>query len=185
MKYIKLSVFIITLLTFSFYSNSQTIKNSIRWGTKEISWDDYKGKPNSPSAAVTMSVIHLGIDYPSNKEAIVTFEALFNPRTSWTRTKTNALLIHEKGHFDIAELYTRKLRKEIRSKSFKVPTFEDELFALHKRFCTAMDAYQDRYDSETDFSRNSEKQQLWSISIENQLEELKEHVAYLNKIPIN
>jgi predicted secreted Zn-dependent protease len=169
------------LMPFSFYSYSQTIKDSIRWGTKELTWDDYKGRPNSQSAAMTMSVIHLGIEYPSKKEALITIEAMFKQTSSWTQSKTIPLLVHEKGHFDIAELFARKLRKEIMTKYSKEDTFEDELFTLHKKYCIAMDNYQDQYDNETDFSRNIEKQKTWNTLINNQLEELKEYSSHLNK----
>jgi len=175
-------LFVLLGLFVSFTIPNQAPKDMMRWGAKEITWDDYKGKPNSPSAAMTMSVIHLGVDYPTNQQAQVTVEALLNRTSSWVRTKTPSLLQHEKGHFDIAELYTRKLRKEIMYKSFKESTFEDELFALHKQFSKQMDAYQDRYDSETDFSRTTEKQKEWTNSIESQLADLKAYSEVALKV---
>lgn len=177
-------LFVLLGLSVSFTTPNQAPKDMMRWGTKEITWDDYKGKPNSPSAAMTMSVIHLGVDYPTNKQAQVTVEALLNRTSSWVRTKTPSLLQHEKGHFDIAELYARKLRKEIINKTNKESTFEDELFALHKQLSKQMDAYQDRYDIETDFSRKVENQKAWAASIEIQLQELKGYSEVALKVEL-
>jgi predicted secreted Zn-dependent protease len=171
----KLFVFIVCVYFMQFNTFGQSAKETIRWGTKEITWEDYKGRPNSASAAMTMSVIHIGLEYPSNLKAAITIEALLNKNTSWVRTKTPTLLLHEKSHFDIAELFARKLRKEISSISPKEITFEEEVFAKHKKFCIAMDAYQDKYDIETDFSRNTEKQKGWNELILRQLEELKQY----------
>ena len=49
----------------------------------------------------------------------------------------------------------------------------------------ADEAGQDRYDSETDFSRNVEKQKAWNISIEIQLEELKNNSETKLKTNLN
>jgi len=154
---------------------SQQPKDTFCWGKEEISWEDYKGIPktNGGSDAVTASLIHMSVEYPSNLKPQITIETLFNRSASWVKNRTHSLLIHEQGHFDITEIYARKLRREVLSRSFNSKTFEDEIFQLHKKFCMQMDAYQDRYDAETNYSRNSEMQLKWNESIKNSMQELK------------
>lgn len=85
-----------------------------------LTWDDFKGRPlkfaPKPDAETDSGLT--GIKFVCNKNGMldVNVEARFNPAGSWVRAtaKTAALLKHEQGHFDITELYARKLRKAIR-----------------------------------------------------------------------
>jgi hypothetical protein len=162
-------------LLVSFTFPSQTPPDSIRWGTREIVWADFKGKLNPrglPMGAETMSVLHIEISESAPQHPQVLVEALFNPSRSWVQTKSQDLLSHEKGHFAISELYARKLRHYLSNHSLKSATYEDQTIALFQQMNRAMDDYQVQYDKETDFSRNAEQQKKWEQSLTLQLQQL-------------
>jgi hypothetical protein len=83
-----------------------------------LSWEDFKGRANrfvrEPSAVTdtgfrTQLVCRDGVlDLDGGAE--------FYPNSSWVKAdrKLGALLRHEQGHFDITEVYARKMRKAIR-----------------------------------------------------------------------
>ena len=85
--------------------------------------------------------------------------------------------MHEQGHFNIAELFARKLRKAYAVYKFNVQTVGkdiDKLFILNKLERTEMDM---EYDKETNFSRNRKEQLLWNKKIEIELNNLTKYAS--------
>ena len=97
----------------------------------------------------------------------------FRRYSSWVRDTTDLrLLEHERIHFDIAELYARKIRKQFRQLNMNntlkdAYTLADSLFnaGVHR---------QDQYDQETFYGRSSTKQQQWKKHINVELRQLNE-----------
>lgn len=89
----------------------------IYWNeNRKLTWDDFKGAPPSDTmsiyGAATTSTIT--IDYVCNDTILVyLIRAWFSKNKSWVREKgkTPEILRHEQLHFDITELYARKIRK--------------------------------------------------------------------------
>jgi hypothetical protein len=77
----------------------------------------------------------------TGKHIEYTVQAYMNPDESWLRKKDDVqTLMHEQGHFNITEIYARKIRKEIskindpqRAKK-KYRDLFDELLKTQKRF---------------------------------------------------
>jgi predicted secreted Zn-dependent protease len=78
-------------------------------------------------------------------------------------------LLHEQGHFDITELYARKLDEAIREYNFNPKKFKTDLDQIYKDIMDEKEDRQNRYDLETDFSRNQEKQAEWIKKIQKEL----------------
>ncbi len=151
-------------------------RDTIPW-TREhrLNWSDFKGKPtNSRAAAVTAS----GITYQFSSmskgdDVILDFEVSthFYPHKSWYQPELcdDVILGHEQLHFDISELYARQMRKRLRETRF-TQHVKAEIKAIYKEITVALNDFQNRYDEETNFSRNREQQQLWNTSIKTALE---------------
>jgi hypothetical protein len=84
----------------------------------KLSWMDFKGgtrKVAGDPTAVTDTGFRTQL---MCREGVLDIEikAEFYPDTSWVKPKEKlaTLLKHEQGHFDITELYVRKMRKAIR-----------------------------------------------------------------------
>ncbi len=102
-------------------------------------------------------------------------------KKSWKKESwiSESVLRHEQKHFDIVELYSRKLRKQVQENHYssdnELIAKSDSLYAINDK---AMDVYQDKYDDETDGSMNGEQQRAWEKKIMNEINELD---AYKNK----
>lgn len=102
----------------------------------------------------------------------LTVKAQFYKNHSWTSTQNVFLLEHEQLHFDIAELYARKIRKRFAElKSVEETRFSEyqENYSLLWSQCRN---YQRLYDKETESGQNLKVNQEWNQRIFEELEEL-------------
>lgn len=145
---------------------------------RRLSWSDFKGVPERRnSVASTYYDINQSLsDY--HNYASVEIEAVFFPRRSWKRKDRDdiSILTHEQKHFDITELFARRLRKKIQSASYSnYRELEDYMNKCYKENDEAMEIFQTAYDDETDHSRNGVKQGEWNQKIEKELRELSDY----------
>jgi len=169
------------LLSAVFSFSTQKDDNSIPWvASRKLTWADFKSRPdnNSTNAALTSSKIIFKYSYDSDKGFNYTIGCLFEKNGSWGRVKTDYILSHEQGHFDIAEIYARKLNKIIKAYSFNAATAQKEVPAIYEKIMKELAAMQNQYDSETDFSRDREQQTAWSEKINRELYKLGEFAGY-------
>jgi len=145
---------------------------SIQWSVnKKLDWSDYLATPPSTSDAAAITSTSIGIEYHvRNSVFTYTVACLFSKTRSWGRFRTDYILQHEQGHFDITEIFARKLSKELSEYKFDPGNYEHEVNSIYKKIMDEKEEYQNRYDTETDFSRNKEKQAEWLEKIRAELE---------------
>ncbi len=160
-----------TEMTYSF--NAPEDVNKIAWSASApLTWADFKGKPDNTAigiAALTCSIIEYKYHCEGDK-LIYSVEAKFNKLQSWAReeSKNEHILEHEQLHFDITELYARKLREKLATYSFSCgdePIFESFVNSL-------MDDWsymQHKYDAETQYSLDEVMQHAWVSFIDGHL----------------
>ncbi|MCB0373357.1 MAG: DUF922 domain-containing protein [Muricauda sp.] len=168
------------LLFLSFFGWSQEIEEGILWDkNKRLTWANFRGKV--PPAAVPAATTASGISYTYtanllHHEVKLDFEvnAYFYPNESWYNPTvcTENTLAHEQLHFDISELFARKMRNRLRRTSFS-DNVKAEVREIYQDILKELADYQDQYDWETNFSRNFEKQGEWNQKIAKALEEAK------------
>ncbi|MFS4467646.1 DUF922 domain-containing protein [Maribacter sp. 2210JD10-5] len=134
---------------------------------RRLRWEDFKGNVplGSSAAATTASGISYQFStYYENDELKLDYEvnSFFYPTKSWYKPQISneIILAHEQLHFDITEVFTRKMRKELAQKQF-TKNVKKEVRTIYKRILKELNDYQNDYDKETDFSRNIEKQDAW------------------------
>jgi hypothetical protein len=157
----------IFVLLLSFVSDEK--KDIIVWQEgKLLTWDDFQGKPAKRfSAASTHYNTFKTTEEKGNKGEVVV-EAVFYKNKSWKKMSwiNDDVLAHEQKHFDIVELYARKLRKQIQERKYSsynhLKTVTDSLYDVMDK---DMDIFQDKYDDETDASMNGDKQREWNKKI--------------------
>lgn len=151
----------------------------MRWDSNSrLTWADYKAKPEPGSDAAAITTTYLGIEYNFNRNGFsYRIHCKFSKNRSWGLHKTDYILSHEQGHFDIAEIYARKLHKEMSEYKFNNKTYQQDLKAIYDRLMKEKEATQARYDSETNHSINRTKQAEWLRKIQ---QELDEYVDYAN-----
>jgi len=166
-------------LVFALLLNRAFAQDTIYWRADyKLEWEDFQGKAdsNSPYGATSYPGIkyHLSIVQDSIS---VKVQCFFVKSKSWVRIISDTGLIHEQGHFDIAELFARKLRKAFAEYKFNTSTAEKdlaELFAVNKQERHQMDTL---YDEDTDFSRNRKQQILWIKKIKSELDKLNQYAS--------
>jgi len=151
----------------------------VKWSPKKLTWNDYLAKPAETEDAAAITSTALGIEYHV-KENVLTYKisCLFSKTKSWGRFKSDYILSHEQGHFDIAELFARKLNQETSEYKFNRNTFKTDLDAIYKSVVDEKEKYQQLYDDETNYSRNKKKQEEWLKKIEDELKETKDWADY-------
>src|SRR5258708_674655 len=90
-------------------------EETIDWqSSRQLTWNDYKGRPDPNAEAAASTTTYLGIEYKmEDKSFSWKIQCRFSLTKSWGRTKTDLILKHEQGHFDIAEIFARKLHKRM------------------------------------------------------------------------
>lgn len=167
------------LLFFFFIQGAPQVRgdSTIFWSaTRPLTWNDFKGKPQSsgPNGAMTYSGMEFSFE---NRADSIYFSitTTFNPNVSWVNSKvaTDYMLRHEQLHFNITELYSRKLRSALKKMKPGLPNPEVTAKKLYHRFSKECFQVQRLYDKESDHSRNENKQRSWDKKIANELFQLE------------
>ncbi|MBP7807903.1 MAG: hypothetical protein KA163_01290 [Bacteroidia bacterium] len=163
----KIFLLISTLLLISSFTKDE--KDVLVWDeTRLLTWDDFRGKPAKRMSAASTYYDIFKTTEEKNGKAEINIEAVFFCNKSWKKVSwiNQQVLEHEQKHFDIVELYARKLRKLISETKYSsyanFKMVSDSLYAVIDK---EMDVYQDKYDDETDASMNGDKQREWNKKI--------------------
>ena len=110
----------ITLMSFTFVKD-----NFILWQeNKKLKIQDFKAENNDTIKVNRKqflgAISAIRIEYSSfqrNKNSVPNFsiKTYFDPNESWMLLKNDYVLQHEQIHFDLTELYARKMRKSVES----------------------------------------------------------------------
>lgn len=146
-----------------------------------LSWDDFKGKvPPKPEWDATA---YTGFKYNvqgTGKAISVEVTCYWNKYRSWKKNPKEVsvpLLIHEKLHFNISELYARKMRKEIATRQAADRLNQQDIEGIFRQLVVEKDLMQKQYDDETQHSRNVAKQQEWGLKIGVMMSELSQFAS--------
>jgi predicted secreted Zn-dependent protease len=159
--------------------------NYINWSAgRKLVWDDFMAQPDKQGDAAALTATHLGFSHSVvSGKVSYNIECRFDKNKSWGRVKNDWILKHEQGHFDIAEIFARKLHKAVFAYRFNRNSFQKDLDALYTGIVKEKEAFQQQYDDETDYSRNKVKQEEWVKKIEKMLEEFKVFAGYSQNNP--
>ena len=158
---------------------AQEMEEAMVWDAeRKLTWEDFHGPipPDAVPAATTASGI--SYKYTANlihHEVKLDFEvtAFFYPNESWYRPELcdANVLQHEQLHFDISELFARKMRLRLQRTAF-TENVKSEVRKIYKEILQELSEFQDRYDWETNFSRNKEAQNRWNQRIAEALSQM-------------
>jgi Bacterial protein of unknown function (DUF922) len=152
----------------------------IKWSAaKKLAWNDYKGTPQSNSDAAASTATYLSMEYSvkDNKLSFIVSGA-FNKNKSWVLVKNDHILGHEQGHFDIAEVFVRKLYKTLSEYKFNKRTYQKDMAKIYNTINKEKETLQKKYDDETDYSRNKTAQAEWLNKIKTMLKEMEAFANY-------
>jgi hypothetical protein len=139
----------------------------------KLTWNDFRGKPDLRSNFLALSSAGISYNIFYNKTSIqVSAEAFFVRSKSWRKfTADSSLLRHEQGHFDITEIYRRKLLHASREIPSDVQEKASWVSAKADKIIEQKNAFQLQYDTETRNGTDKKKQELWLAKIQQLLKE--------------
>ncbi|HCM75153.1 MAG TPA: hypothetical protein DIS90_02135 [Cytophagales bacterium] len=173
---IKVGLILILLLA------KATADEPIIWNKeKRLSWNDFQATAPKLDSHIALSRVEIQYESQVDKAGRMTMDikGVFIKEQSWVKQdrKSDNILKHEQYHFNLTELWARKLRREVASKKWNTKTFEKEFTSLFKKHMAQTLKEQLRYDNETNHSQVSDKQKEWERNIDQELVELKAHAA--------
>ena len=147
----------------------------LEWNAaRKLSWADYKATPNPESDAAASTTTYLGINYNITSSSFsYKIYSRFSKTRSWGLHKTSYILSHEQGHFDIAEIFARKLHKKMSEYRFNRKTYEKDLKKIYEEVTGEKEDTQNKYDKETNHSIKKQEQAAWLKKISAMLYWLK------------
>lgn len=165
------------LVLIGFFGISQELEETIPWSAeKRLAWSDFKGSIPADASAAATTASGISYSYSANllhHEVNLDFKVktFFYPNESWYKPDicNDVTLSHEQLHFDIAELYARKMRLKLERTSFS-ENVKEEIRIIYKGILKELSDFQELYDWETNFSRNREAQLEWNARIAEALE---------------
>lgn len=156
----------------------------IAWSNRKfITWYCFEGKAPPKKfknfSAITF-VCHQWDKFTVYEDSITfNLNNYFIIDSSWVDTKkqNDNLLNHEIRHFDLAEINTRKMRKElniyISINEYDTRCYFDYL--ENNKYSKSLQALMDEYDSETNHGIDSKVQQRWNKKIDSLLNVYKDY----------
>lgn len=149
----------------------------IHWENRPLTWNDFRAKPSTATSisALTASAIEYSYSCRGG-ELEMRVQAVFIPDNSWVKSdaKTDYILAHEQLHFDITELYARKLRRELSEKvsgCYEVKKID----AIAERMLKEWKKVQEAYDQDTHHSIDKEEQYQWIARVRDELYEYADY----------
>lgn len=161
---------LLSLLTFGFNSFAQ--RDLIEWNdTLQLSLADYKGGRTDTVQDIASVCGIYCIPQILGDSASVTIIAYFDRNKSWARKKrvNDLLLQHEQGHFDLTEVFARKLKKRIMAIRTNKKRFTKDLKELYEKTWDDLQNQHKAYDKATDFSNVEFAQRTWQNYIKESL----------------
>jgi hypothetical protein len=155
--------------------NTPGAHNVILWNEYyKLGWHDFQGKRTEDAIGDAGSVVQIKAKpYLVKNKVWYEVTALFLRHKSWVSGKSEALLAHEQLHFDIAELYARKIRKKIQAMSSQGNNDIKIYNAAIQELLEESDRLDKQYDTETLHGAMVRKQKTWETKINGELRSLE------------
>lgn len=166
-------------------------EEKILWSLeRKLTWEDFKGKNTGDfgtrKAATTAQILTVHSYYDESGVPVFEIGCFFYPYRSWSIISDEFALQHEQLHFDIGELYARKIRKKFDS-LYQVKERDTEIYrVIFHNLDNECRKRNDVYDSEVyrieengEVIFNHDKQQEWIQNITSEIHQLKAY-AYPN-----
>jgi hypothetical protein len=166
---------LVIFLAALFFSGELRSQDIIVWdSTVKLTWADFAGKadPKSSFDAATVSGIRYKLNL-SGEGLTDSVAAVFYKAESWVRRRTEGALIHEQGHFNITEIFARKLRKRIEEFVPRRGDLAHQLNLLYDEIESEREVMESLYDRETRHSADARRQAYWNARIQKELKELE------------
>lgn len=166
-----------TLLLLTISLSLFTFSQNVIWSDNyKLKYEDFqKTPPTDQNVRKAETAAKIEIKPQSKPDGIeMKIYCYFKKNESWMRNdyKNQYTLDHEQGHFDIAEIHVRRLRKELQETKVSRVTGGKKIKRICKKHFRNMMSTQREYDNATSYSVREENQKMWVMKITRELKEL-------------
>ncbi len=179
------AIIVCLFVLYGFISFAQPNENNslVKWDAhNKISWDNFIVKDTNDRFAAESNTFFKANFYLKNDSVFCQVITYLNADRSWRKpwlpTEGEYAINHEQIHFDITEIFARKIRKELILNSANEPQVEKIYFDNAK----ACREFQVLYDNETRHSLDRRNQERWNKHIKLlllSLDDYKEQPIYV------
>jgi len=149
-----------------------SVPNEIFWSNIDVlQWSDFQGEPRAWSVFIAQTVSVIEHTYSCDgDEFSFDIKAKFNRNKSWTKTNQHPeVLLHEQKHFDLTEIYARKMREAYHNIKNPCQYTMEDLGKIYDEYFLELRHMQTLYDIETDHGLDKADQKIWNTKIAEQL----------------
>ncbi|WP_185152635.1 DUF922 domain-containing protein [Fulvivirga aurantia] len=149
----------------------------IMWNaSNKLQWSDFEAtNDDSRFGDAGTAVKIVAKPYYEKRRLYYNVFALFNKKKSWASDVNDRLLAHEQLHFDLAEVYARKIRKKVaelrRSKVKDLKIYNKAV----KKILEESNQADELYDHQTLHGALPKNQITWEKKVARQLMELQDY----------
>ncbi|CAI2767896.1 hypothetical protein [Flavobacterium collinsii] len=166
-----------SMTNFAIEKKNNDENDEILWSkSKKLVWEDFKGIPDTVGSimlAETTSTIKFEYNVTNNVLTSYKIESIFIKSRSWTITNDMQLLAHEQLHFDITELYARKIRKAFDSLRIRKNFNEENYSLIYNSNILKRNDLNKLYDSQV--YGNNIRQNQWIKRVKNEVLKLNKY----------
>jgi hypothetical protein len=175
------TLLLLSLLSCAYLGKAQEVDTLKYWSSSDkLKWTDFQGKiPSTELTSSTRAVCpHEIIVSPYREKGALNYrvELVFLKKLAWGKDTSRYTLSHEQLHFDIAELYSRKLRKSINDVKARSGSTDDFKMVIEDILSSESKAQVD-FDQETAHGIYQTKQLEWAKKVAKELDELKKYAS--------
>lgn len=178
----RFSVLIFIFCVFQVKAQNET--DRITWSSQsKLKFKDFTGVPKAIVYSA-ISSLQFNYDYLIDFDTLeYNIFAFFLKKNSWMKTNNAELLCHEQLHFDISEVYSRRIKRKIRvlSGQYVNDSIIHQIFTEEHKNNVTIDSI---FDAQTSHGKNDRAGKLWSEKIQKMLDSLDEYKEPVGKIPI-
>jgi hypothetical protein len=139
---------------------------------RELEWTDFLGAvdPSSRWNAYTDWVTSYRFsrpDFAGGRARVKISVQLLLTRNSWVRSekKSDELLDHERGHFNIGRICSRQIERTINSTYFSASNYHKEIDNAYWVEIGKCKEFEEQYDADTKHYNDREQQMVWNKKI--------------------
>ncbi len=157
--------------------SAQKVIISGKEGNRPLVWSDFQGRSDESNPFFALT--HWNINYkPSDirvsgeNVTVGSFDVTveLDRKESWVKKgkETDELLEHEQGHFNIGLLCMKELLTKEKEASFTKSNLSSKMQSIFSDVMKKYHDMDDKYDSETDHSKNKPEQKRWNEFLKEQ-----------------
>ena len=139
-----------------------------------LNWDCYKAEADSALLSDFEALTYVSF-LPIGKTEDATVVCVFDAKSSWTTSESQSLLNHHQGHFDLGELYARRIRKDLQELLANGELTEKaQLDAIERNYESYSEDFL-AYNEQTSHGLDANQQKTWATKITNSLRQLSDY----------